>query len=141
MYDYWLGGKDNLAQDRKTAKRIEATARSMPRAARANRGFMERAVRFCVQKDIRQFVDLGMGFPMQPNVAQIAREHQPDVTVVGVDNNRVVVLHQTALANGPVCIDADIRRPQAIMSHPDPPTSKKSPQEAASRNSAKPSTP
>ncbi len=58
----------------------------VPRLARANRGFLQRAVRFLVaEAGIRQIIDLGTGLPTQNNVHQVAHEYAPDVQVVYID--------------------------------------------------------
>ena len=46
MYDYWLGGKDNFAADRKAAEEALAAYPGMARLARENRAFLRRAVRY-----------------------------------------------------------------------------------------------
>ncbi|HEY7489042.1 MAG TPA: SAM-dependent methyltransferase [Streptosporangiaceae bacterium] len=59
VYDYWLGGKDNFAADREVAERALVAAPDIARSARANRGFLQRAVRLTAEQGIRQFLDLG----------------------------------------------------------------------------------
>jgi hypothetical protein len=46
MYDYYLGGTNNFAADRETAEQGLATWRAGRIAARENRAFLGRAVRF-----------------------------------------------------------------------------------------------
>ncbi|MEV4085026.1 SAM-dependent methyltransferase, partial [Nonomuraea fuscirosea] len=62
MYDYFLGGKDNFPADREAAERIVqlsgkggADVREM---ARANRGFLVRAVEAAARAGVRQFLDI-----------------------------------------------------------------------------------
>ena len=45
VYDWWLGGKDNYPVDEELARRILAVDGTVMRGARANRRFMQRAVR------------------------------------------------------------------------------------------------
>jgi hypothetical protein len=45
IYDYWLGGKDNYAADRKAADEAIAAYPGVVTGARANRQFLARAVR------------------------------------------------------------------------------------------------
>jgi len=55
VYDYWLGGKDNYGDDRRFAKRLLAVVPGAQAAARANKNFLARAVRFLVEEaGIRQ---------------------------------------------------------------------------------------
>jgi hypothetical protein len=59
MYDFWLGGHDNFAADRIAALKITERAPGTPDAARANRAFLGRAVRYLAgEAGIRQFLDL-----------------------------------------------------------------------------------
>jgi hypothetical protein len=93
-----------------------------PRLAQANRGFLLRAVRYCVQAGIDQVIDIGTGIPTSPNVAEVARAINPRVRVIGVDNDPVVLSHQRAqagFASGTyTIIEGDVRRPWAILADP-----------------------
>jgi hypothetical protein len=122
MYDYWLGGKNNSAVDREAARRVIAAYPEVPRLARANRRFLTRAVWFMAARGIRQYVDLGTGYPTSPNVHEVARQAIPDARVIYVDNDPVVTRHGQALRatdDGVIAIDGDIRRPQDILTHPE----------------------
>jgi O-methyltransferase involved in polyketide biosynthesis len=122
MYDYWLGGHDNFAADRIAALKITERAPGTPAAARANRRFLGRAVRYLAgEAGIRQFLDLGAGLPTKGNVHQVARQITRDAHVVYVDNDAMVVAHARALEPGGAVavIHADLRDPDAIMNHPD----------------------
>jgi hypothetical protein len=46
VYDYMLGGKDNLAADRETAERSLELVPEMLDSSRGNRDFLVRAIRF-----------------------------------------------------------------------------------------------
>jgi hypothetical protein len=62
MYDYFLGGKNNFAVDRETAEKALQSWGTVRTAARENRAFLGRAVRFLVaEAGIRQFLDIGTG--------------------------------------------------------------------------------
>ena len=64
MYDYLLGGKDNYAADRAATEEALKIWPDMAFAARANRAFLGRAVRYLsAEAGIRQFLDLGTGIP------------------------------------------------------------------------------
>ncbi len=121
MYDYFLGGKDNFAADRAAAEQIIALAPGVPAAARRNRAFLRRAVRFLVGVGIRQFVDIGAGLPTQRNVHEIAHLLAPAASVVYVDNDPVVVCHGRALLAGSEkvnVVQGDLRRPDEIVAEP-----------------------
>src|SRR5262245_8810191 len=87
MYDYYLGGKDNYRADREAVDKVKAVFPQASKLARANRKFLLRAVRYCAEAGIGQFIDLGTGIPTSPNVAEVARAVNPAAQVVGVDND------------------------------------------------------
>ncbi|WP_113701556.1 SAM-dependent methyltransferase [Nonomuraea lactucae] len=121
VYDYLLGGKDNVAVDRAVADKLLAVAPDSRQVARANRIFLVRAVRHLAQQGIRQFLDLGTGIPTSPSVHEVARETNPACRVVYVDYDPVVRLHaQVLLADAPgvASIQADLRQPDAILNDP-----------------------
>jgi SAM-dependent methyltransferase len=121
VYDYWLGGKDNYAADREVAERALAVVPDVPYNARANRQFLKRAVRLAAEEGIDQFLDLGSGLPTAENTHEIAQGVRPSASVVYVDNDAIVRVHgQALLANTPTStvVQADIREPEAILTHP-----------------------
>src|SRR6266581_2046868 len=62
IYDALLGGKDNYAADRQAARQVLKAAPEARDSARANRAFLQRAVRFLVgEAGIRQIIDIGTG--------------------------------------------------------------------------------
>jgi hypothetical protein len=123
VYDYYLGGKDNFPADREAGDKVMAVFPQAPRLAQANRGFLLRAVRYCAEAGIDQFIDLGTGIPTSPNVAETAYAINPGVRVIGVDNDPVVLSHQRAAASfstsGYAIVEGDVRRPWAILSDPE----------------------
>jgi hypothetical protein len=121
MYDYLLGGKDNFAVDRETAEQAMQSWRSVRTAARENRAFLGRAVRYLVgEAGIRQFLDIGTGLPAANNVHEVAQAARPECRVVYADNDPIVLAHARALlASSPqgrtAYIDADLRDPEKIL--------------------------
>jgi hypothetical protein len=121
VYDYWLGGKDNFAADRKAAEEVIAIRPAMRRDIRANREMLRRAVRYlAAEAGIRQFLDIGTGIPTSPNVHEVVQSVAPEARVVYVDNDPIVLSHARALlASTPEgvtdYIDADLRDPDNIL--------------------------
>ena len=118
VYDYMLGGKDNFEADRELAALLMANAPTSAWIARQNRAFLARAVGYCAEHGIRQFLDLGSGLPTMDNVDEVARRASPDARVVYVDNDPVAVVHARALLAkrpGVVAIEADLRRPEEVL--------------------------
>jgi len=122
IYDYHLGGVHNFPVDRQVADQIARMAPELPRIMRANRAFLDRAVRFLVAAGIRQFLDLGSGIPTVDNVHEIAQRMAPDARVAYVDNDPVAVAHSRALlGDNPyaTAVEADIRNVARVLRAPE----------------------
>lgn len=122
MYDYYLGGSTNFATDRETAEYALTQAPHARTFARANRAFLNRAVRYLIDAGIDQFLDLGSGIPTVGNVHDIAQAMNPDARVAYVDIEPVAVEHaRRLLADNPLvtAVKADIRDPQAVLKAPE----------------------
>ena len=124
IYDYLLGGKDNFAADRETARQALQAWPTIRTAARENRAFVGRAVKYLAEeRGITQFIDLGSGLPGVGNVHEVAQDVVPSAHVVYVDNDPIVLAHARALLTSKpegkcAYIQADIRDPQAILANP-----------------------
>ena len=121
VYDYWLGGKDNFDADRAAAQQVLRVMPEILDTVRGNRRFMVRAVGFLRDTGIRQFLDIGSGLPSSPNVHEIAQEVDGEIRVVYVDNDPVVLTHGHAMLatnTHTTVVQADIRRPEDIISNP-----------------------
>ncbi|MBS2963155.1 SAM-dependent methyltransferase [Actinocrinis puniceicyclus] len=118
MYDYYLGGFHNFEADREAAEAAESAFPGVRAAARANRDFVRRAVRYLVGEGIDQFLDLGSGVPTAGNVHEVAQALNPDARVVYVDAEPVVVhAGEALLANNDRAriLHADIRHAEAVL--------------------------
>jgi trans-aconitate methyltransferase len=122
VYDALLGGTHNFAADRDVASALTAIEPSARDAARANRAFLGRAVRFLTGAGIRQFLDIGSGVPTSGNVHEIAQAAAPDSRVVYVDTDPVAIAHSRSILAGndrATIVHADLREPDVILSHPE----------------------
>jgi SAM-dependent methyltransferase len=118
VYDFMLGGKTNFAADRQLAEQLLAAFPVSTSIARQNRAFLGRAVRFCAEQGIDQFLDMGSGLPTMDNVHEVARRVTPGASVVYVDNDRVALAHARALlatSPGVSAIWGDLREPGKIL--------------------------
>jgi hypothetical protein len=121
MYDYFLNGKNHFEADRELARQVLATTPSARTAARENRAFLGRAVRFLAgEAGIRQFLDIGTGLPTSSNVHQVAQEVAPESRVVYADNDPMVLAHARALLTSSpegrtAYVQGDLREPEAIL--------------------------
>jgi hypothetical protein len=121
VYDYYLGGKNHFAADRELANKVLAVMPSVRVAARENRAFLGRAVRFLAgEAGIRQFLDIGTGLPTSGSVHEIAQAVAPSARVVYADNDPLVLAHARALLTSSpegrtAYIHADLRDPESIL--------------------------
>ncbi len=124
VYDFYLGGKDHFAADRETGQALMRVVPTIRAAARENRAFLGRAVRFLVaEAGIRQFLDIGTGLPSANNVHEVAQGLVPSCRVVYVDNDPIVLAHARALLTSSpegktAYIQADLREPEKILDDP-----------------------
>ncbi|OLT12458.1 methyltransferase [Actinomadura sp. CNU-125] len=124
-YNYWLGGKDNFAVDRESADTVASGFPTVALAARENRKFMARAVRYLARDaGVAQFLDIGTGLPSAGNVHEVAQSVDPAARIVYVDNDPVVLVHARALLTSSpegrtAYIDADLRDPAKILAAPE----------------------
>ncbi|MEV7971182.1 SAM-dependent methyltransferase [Sphaerisporangium sp. NPDC088356] len=125
IYDHLLGGKDNYAADREAAEHLVKVSPGTREGVRAHRAFLRRTVRhLAAEAGVSQFIDIGAGIPTQGNTHQIAQESNPDARVVYMDNDPIVLAHGRALTTGSPTgvtkvIEADLRQPEVILSHPE----------------------
>jgi S-adenosyl methyltransferase len=124
MYDYFLGGKNNFAEDRAAAEQALKGWGTARTGARENRAFLGRTVRYLVaEAGIRQFLDIGTGLPSTKNVHEVAQDVAPSCRVVYVDNDPIVMAHARALLTSSpegktAYIHADLREPDEILGDP-----------------------
>ncbi len=115
VYDYWLGGNYNFEVDRAASADALRLAPEYLDYAVANRKFLVRATRFLAgEAGIRQFLDIGTGFPTSPNVHEIAA----DSRVVYVDNDPMVYSHAQGLlakASRAHAVLADLREVDMVL--------------------------
>ncbi|MGH4015503.1 MAG: SAM-dependent methyltransferase [Pseudonocardiaceae bacterium] len=121
VWNYWLGGRDNYPADREVGDQIRAFMPEIVNAARAQRGFLVRAVQYLVgEAGIRQFLDIGTGLPTAGNTHEVAQASAPECRIVYVDNDPLVLVHARALLTSAPqdmtdYIHADLRDPGSIV--------------------------
>jgi hypothetical protein len=124
IYDVMLGGKDNYGPDRAAAAAIIEAAPNLPISVRANRRFMTRTAHYlAADLGMRQFLDVGTGLPTSPNLHEVVQEVAPESRVIYVDNDPIVLVHARALLTSKpegrtAYLDADVHRPEAILTSP-----------------------
>jgi hypothetical protein len=121
MTDYFLGGKDNFAADRKAAQELLAIAPEIPVMAKAAQAFQGRVVRYLIEHGITQFINVRSGLPTQSNTHQVARSFSADARVVYVDDDPVVLSHARAiLGKDPHTgvVEGDVLHPDELIADP-----------------------
>lgn len=122
LYDYLLGGKEHFEIDRRATEAMFKVVPDTPHIAKDNRNHMRRGVHHLVaDAGIRQIIDLGSGLPTVGNVHEIAHTIDPEVRVVYVDIDPIVLAHGRALLadeTSTTVITADIRDVDAVFDHP-----------------------
>jgi hypothetical protein len=123
IYDCLLGGDAGTAADREAARRIIAALPVIPQVAWANRGFLMRAATWMAQeRGIRQFIDIGAGFPAQRPTHEVVRAVAPGCRVLYTDNDPVAVARGSRMLDGvpgTAVIEADLRQPGTLFSRPE----------------------
>jgi hypothetical protein len=122
VYDYALGGVHNFAVDREFWHRAEKMFPDARLVARTNRAFLGRAVRWLATLGIRQFLDIGSGIPTLGNAHEVAQDTNPQARIMYVDIDPIAVQQSRGLlAGNPYArvIEADLRKPDTILYHPE----------------------
>lgn len=121
-YDFYLGGAHNFEVDRELGRSVMQVVPNIQEVARDNRAFLRRAVRYCLEQGITQFLDLGSGIPTAGNVHEIVHAVDPNARVVYVDNEAVAVAHsETMLEDVPnaTIVHADMLDADKVMDSPE----------------------
>ena len=120
VYDCHLGGKSNYVVDREAARAAAEVFPAIEVAARANRAYTHRAVRYLAQRGVRQFIDVGAGLPLAPHLHEVVQAVAPEAAVVYVDHDPIVLVYADELLHGSPqgtvrCVEADARRPGQVL--------------------------
>lgn len=122
IYDCLLGGGCNFEVDRQFVAKVEQALPNIREAAVQNRAFLRRAVRYCAEQGVKQFLDLGAGIPTVSPTHEVAAKVNPDSKVVYVDNEAVAVAHGRLLLQdneNTSMLQADICAPEAVLAAPE----------------------
>lgn len=98
VWNYWMDGKDNYQVDQEAGDAFVALFPGIKTFAKQSRQFIIRSVRYlAAEAGIRQFLDIGTGFPTEQNTHEVAQSVAPEAKIVYVDNDPVVLAHAQAL--------------------------------------------
>lgn len=98
VYDYFLGGGYNFEKDREFAKKILAKLPQTRTIVRANRHFLHRVIRYAIDHEVYQFIDIGAGLPTQDAVHHQCEAYAKNLCrVLYVDNDPIAAAHSQYL--------------------------------------------
>jgi hypothetical protein len=124
VYNYLLGGKDNFAPDRDAARVLIQAFPTAQLEALASRYFVLRAVRWLTQSGVRQFIEIGAGFPLGSGLHHIVDEELRQSGELGavlyVADDHLAAVHSRALVTNTSqvrtdVLDGDVRKPDEIL--------------------------
>lgn len=118
LYDAALGGKDNYEPDRDLVSELAQIAPRVKDIVAENRNYLARTVSWLTGQGVAQFLDLGCGTPVAPNVHETARAINPDARVAYVDIDPVAINHMTTFArpgSGVTAVLSDAGDPEATL--------------------------
>ncbi|MER7078044.1 S-adenosyl methyltransferase [Saccharopolyspora kobensis] len=121
-YDFYLGGAYNFEVDRELGRKVMEVVPNVQEIAINNRAFLRRAVRYCLDQGVRQFLDIGSGIPTVGNVHEIAQAADPESRVVYVDNEPVAVAHSRAILGDTeraTIVQADLLDVEGVLDAPE----------------------
>ncbi|WP_158710135.1 SAM-dependent methyltransferase [Streptomyces katrae] len=126
VYNALLGGKDHYEVDAAVAAAIGKVHPNSRATAWAARHCMERMATFMAREGITQFLDLGCGSSIEPDLDQIVRSIAPDARVVSVDSDPIVARRSEAFMSAPqsaegrsVFLQADLCDPSSVLDSPE----------------------
>lgn len=117
-----LRGRHYFDPDAKAAERMLGMVPELRDTVWANRGFHQRAATWIAGQGIRQFIDIGAGFPSVGNTHEVVRRIHPDARVAYAARDPMVVEAYAGKIDGlgesVAAIHADPREPDSILGHP-----------------------
>lgn len=126
-YDATLKGTDNHPADRALAARLAEICPELGRVARANRDYLGAAVLLAASHlGVRQFLDLGCGFPARGGVLESVLATADDTRIACVDSDRDIadprygyqaVLDEQGITRARMVL-ADLTKPDQVTGHP-----------------------
>ncbi|XMN04626.1 SAM-dependent methyltransferase [Streptomyces griseobrunneus] len=93
VYGWYLGDSQNYPADREAARAALAVAPWVQQSARINRAFQRNSYTWARDMGVRQFLDLGCGWPHHPVLYDVLGRELP---VVYVDHDPGVAAHLSA---------------------------------------------
>lgn len=114
-----LGGSEAGRKARDAAKLLD-TIPGYSEALQDERDFMARAVSLAAESGVTQFLHLGCGYPLRPNMHETAWDKQANISAAYVDADPAVVSRtRTWLRRNPassiITTEADVTSPETVI--------------------------
>ncbi|MDD7941533.1 SAM-dependent methyltransferase [Actinomycetospora lutea] len=122
VFDFNLGGTENLEVDREFAAEVDAVMPGMNALCRGHRRFSAAVVDHWCAEGIDQFLELGSGLPTVDHVHTRARRAHPGARVTYVDRDRRTVAHARRLLDGEegvAVLHADVGDAAEVLAAPE----------------------
>ena len=124
VYDFLIGGKDNLPADRELAAKLIADDPGLPQLSLDNRAFVLKSARWVASiKGIAQFIDAGCGLPGPVPLHRAVRDAGLPAKVAYADKDPIVLSHLAATQaaegwEGTAVIKGDAEDPESVLGDP-----------------------
>ncbi|MDW4916286.1 SAM-dependent methyltransferase [Streptomyces californicus] len=121
VHNYLLGGKNNYRVDQAAGDAVRAAFASISRTVLAGQTYAHRVARHLARQGARQFIELGVGLPLQPYLHDIVQAAATaDTCTLYIDNDPITEAYADALLTD-LCtgrshsMEADVRDPEGLL--------------------------
>ncbi|MEU0100413.1 DUF5999 family protein [Streptomyces sp. NPDC006267] len=121
VHNYLLGGKTNYLVDRAAGDAVSAAFGSISLAVLAGQTYAHRVARHLARQGARQFIELGVGLPLQPHLHDtVQAAATADTSTLYIDNDPIALAYAdtllTDLTTGRSHVmEADVRDPEGLL--------------------------
>ncbi|WP_405550695.1 SAM-dependent methyltransferase (plasmid) [Streptomyces globisporus] len=121
VHNYLLGGKDNYRVDQAAGDAVRAAFASISRTVLAGQTYAHRVARHLARQGARQFIELGVGLPLQPYLHDIVQAAATaDTSTLYIDNEPIIEAYADAMLTD-LCtgrshsMEADVRDAEGLL--------------------------
>ncbi|EGE39573.1 SAM-dependent methyltransferase [Streptomyces sp. SID4928] len=117
VHNYWLGGFTHYLVDRAAGDAALETVPSIALTTLASHTFAHRVARHLTDLGVRQFLNLGVGLPVQPYLHETVQAGASNTSTLYIDIDPIALAYGDALLTGARsdCLEADVRTPGALL--------------------------
>ncbi|MFF4859965.1 SAM-dependent methyltransferase [Streptomyces rubiginosohelvolus] len=121
VHNYLLGGKTNYLVDRAAGDAVREAFPSISVTVLAGQTYAHRVARHLARQGARQFIELGVGLPLQPHLHDIVQAASAaETTTLYIDNDPIAESYADAwltnlLTGRSHVMEADVRDPDGLL--------------------------